>query len=56
MSWQRYASHGALQVCEDSRGSLLQLAGFAPIFSPKSARLFIVSLLKGVGTGGSESP
>src|SRR5687768_13164399 len=37
-------------------GSLLQLAGSAPIFSPKSVRLFILSLIKIPGTGGNQSP
>src|SRR5215216_2847923 len=36
-------------------GSLLQLNGSAPIFSPRSAILFIVSLMKTPGCGGTQS-
>src|SRR5262245_579589 len=34
----------------------LQLDGSAPIFSPRSARLFMVSLMNTPGTGGTHSP
>ena len=37
-------------------GSVLQLDGSAPIFSPRSARLFILSLIKIPGIGGNQSP
>src|SRR5262245_18481779 len=41
---------------QNSGGSVLQLAGSAPIFSPRSARLFIVSLTNTPATGGDQSP
>src|SRR5262245_16358885 len=40
---------------QNSQGLSLQLAGSAPIFSPRSARLFIVSFLNTPGTGGDQS-
>jgi hypothetical protein len=41
--------------CYGGGGSLLQLDGSAPIFSPRSAILFIVSLMKTPGCGGTQS-
>src|SRR5499425_467039 len=51
-------SEAALSVpqVQNSGGSVLQLAGSAPIFVPRSAKLFIVSLMNTPGTGGDQSP
>jgi hypothetical protein len=43
------------EVRHGGGGSLLQLDGSAPIFSPRSAILFIVSLMKTPGCGGTQS-
>src|SRR5262245_42598383 len=40
---------------QNSQGLSLQLAGSAPIFSPRSAKLFMVSFLNTPGTGGDQS-
>src|SRR5262245_43210843 len=45
-----------LAAGQNAGGSVLQLAGSAPIFSPRSARLFIVSLTNTPATGGDQSP
>src|SRR5215510_13813827 len=51
-------SEAALSVAQaqNAGGSVLQLAGSAPIFLPRSAKLFIVSLMNTPGTGGTHSP
>src|SRR5215468_8472564 len=51
-------SEAAVSVphAQNAGGSLLQLAGSAPIFLPRSAKLFIVSLMNTPGTGGDQSP
>src|SRR6185503_6472207 len=41
---------------QNVEGSLLQLAGSAPIFSRRSAKLFMVSFIDPWGTGGTQSP
>src|SRR6516162_4910890 len=41
---------------QNSGGALLQLAGSAPILVPRSAKLFIVSVMNTPGTGGVHSP
>src|SRR5262245_66461769 len=41
---------------QNAGGSVLQLAGSVPIFVPRSAKLFIVSLMNTPGTGGVQSP
>src|SRR4030095_6382121 len=41
--------------CYGGGGSLLQLDGSVPIFSPRSVRLFIVSLMKTPGCGATQS-
>jgi hypothetical protein len=40
----------------DHGGLVLQLTGSAPIFSPRSAKLFTVSFTKVPATGGNQSP
>src|SRR5262245_40757799 len=41
---------------QNAGGSVLQLPGSAPIFSPRSTKLFMVSFLNVPGTGGDQSP
>src|SRR5215831_16366449 len=47
---------GATAPPQNAGGAVLQLAGSAPILVPRSAKLFIVSLMNTPGTGGVHSP
>src|SRR5215831_20393238 len=52
----RHAAVIAASWAQNPGGAVLQLAGSAPILVPRSAKLFIVSLMNTPGTGGVHSP
>ena len=56
--WQsqvELSKHTLTYSSNDHGGLVLQLDGSAPIFSPRSTRSFILSLMKVPATGGNQS-